>query len=66
VSGVALVKCTINLDGTLTDCHLTKGLPYMDEQILQSMKSMRFTPVMYQGHPQRVEMTIPLRVASPG
>ena len=66
VSGVALVKCIINLDGSLTDCRIMKGLPYMDKQILESLRSWKYTPVMYQGHPQRVEMIIPYRVSSSG
>jgi protein TonB len=64
VSGVALLKCVVNLDGSVTDCRITKGLPYMDQQILQGVRSMRFSPVMFQGHPQRVEMVIPLRITT--
>jgi periplasmic protein TonB len=66
IGGVALLKCTINLDGTVSDCKITKGLPYMDQQILEAVKTMRYSPIMYQGHPQRVEMVIPLRIPSPG
>jgi protein TonB len=64
VSGVALAKCTINIDGTVSDCTLMKSLPYMDQQILEGVRGMRFSPVMYQGHPQRVKMVIPIRVAA--
>jgi protein TonB len=65
VGGVALVKCVINLDGSLTDCRLVKGLPYMDEQLLRAARSMKYTPVIFQGHPQRVEMVFPIRVPTP-
>jgi protein TonB len=65
VGGVALVKCVINLDGALTECKIIKGLPYMDQQILESVRSWKYTPVTYQGHPQRVEMIIPFRVPTP-
>jgi protein TonB len=65
VGGVALAECVVNLDGSLSDCHLIKGLPYLDTQLLQAARSMRFTPVMYQGHPQRVKMTVPIRVPTP-
>jgi protein TonB len=65
IGGVALAKCVINLDGTLTDCRLIKSLPYMDEQLLQAARSMRYTPVIYQGHPQRVEMIVHIRVPTP-
>ncbi len=66
VSGVALVNCTVNLDGSLSDCRITKSLPYMDEAILQGLKSMRYTPGMYQGHPQKDKMTFPLRITGSG
>src|SRR5260370_12419523 len=65
VGGVALVECAVNLDGTLTDCKIMNGLPYMDQQILESLRSWKYTPVTYQGHPQRVEMIIPFRVPTP-
>jgi protein TonB len=65
VGGVSLVKCIINLDGSLTECKIMKGLPYMDQQILEMLKSWKVTPVMYQGHPQRVEWIIPFRVPTP-
>jgi protein TonB len=65
VGGVALAKCTINLDGTLTDCKITKSVPYMDQQILESLRSWKYTPVMYQGRPQRVEMIIHIKVPAP-
>jgi protein TonB len=65
VGGVALAKCIINLDGSLSDCHLMKSLPYMDQQLLQAARSMKYTPVIYQGHPQRVEMIVQIRVPTP-
>jgi hypothetical protein len=65
VSGVALLKCIIELDGWLSHCTLIKSLPYMDDHLLAATTRMRYTPVMYRGHPQRVEMVIPIRVLPP-
>jgi protein TonB len=65
VGGLALVKCVVNLDGSVSDCHIMKGLQYMDAQILEAARSMKYSPVIYQGHPQRVEMIIPIRVPTP-
>jgi protein TonB len=61
-NGVALLKCTINVDGSLSDCALQKGVPNMDQQILQGVRTMRFTPVMFQGRPARVSYIVTLRV----
>jgi len=62
IGGLALLKCTINTDGTVTDCTIMKGLQYMDQQLIEATKTMRYSPVMYQGHPQRVKMIIHLTV----
>jgi hypothetical protein len=56
----------INLDGSLSDCKITHGVPYMDQAILDVLKTWKYTPVIFQGHPQRVEMTIPIRISTPG
>jgi protein TonB len=65
VGGVALAQCVLELDGTLSHCRITHGLPYMDEPILGALRGWRYTPVLYQGHPQRVLLTIPVRVPRP-
>jgi protein TonB len=65
VGGVALARCIIELDGSLSSCRISRGLPYMDEAILNSLRGWRYTPVLYQGHAQRVEMVITIRVPAP-
>jgi protein TonB len=65
VAGTALTRCVINLDGTLSDCRITKSVPFMDGPILEMLRGMRYSCVMYQGHCQRVEMVIPVHVAPP-
>jgi protein TonB len=65
VGGVALAQCIIERDGSLSNCRITRSLPYMDEKILAALSGWRYTPVLYQGHPQRVLMTIPVRLAVP-
>lgn len=65
VSGVVLLNCVIETDGAVSDCKLTKGLPYMDRQLLEAARGIRYTPTMYQGHPQRISMTINLLVKAP-
>jgi protein TonB len=63
--GVALARCVVNLDGSLSDCRITKSVPFMDRPILEMLQSTRYSCVMYQGHCQRVEMVIPVHVAPP-
>jgi protein TonB len=63
--GTALARCVVNLDGSLSDCRITKSVPFMDRPILEMLQATRYSCVMYQGHCQRVEMVIPVRVAPP-
>jgi len=63
--GTAVARCVVNLDGSLTDCRITKSVPFMDRPILEMLEATRYSCVMYQGHCQRVEMVIPVHIAPP-
>jgi protein TonB len=65
VEGTALLKCVITVEGTLTNCRIIKGLPYMDKAILEMLKQWRYTPVMFQGHPVSVDYPITLHLVAP-
>ena len=65
VTGTALVKCVIGVDGSLQNCRIIKGLPHMDPEILAVLKEWRSSPVMFQGHPVSVEYIIPVKVVAP-
>jgi periplasmic protein TonB len=65
VTGTALVKCVITVQGTLQNCKIIKGLPHMDPEILAALKEWRATPVMFQGRPVSVEYVIPVKVVAP-
>ncbi|MCY1077242.1 energy transducer TonB [Archangium lansingense] len=49
VSGVVIAKCTITREGNVEKCRIIKGLPYMDEAVLESLTSRHYRPVTYQG-----------------
>ena len=65
VGGTVLMKCVVNTDGSVTDCRIMKGLPFMEKQLMEGMRGVKYTPVMYQGHPQRVEIVLNFRVQPP-
>lgn len=65
VEGVAIVRCVIKVDGTLTRCRMVKSLPHMDREILAAVSTQRFTPVMFQGRPTSVEYTFLYRFKLP-
>jgi len=65
VAGVVIAKCTIQVDGSYTNCRLIKGLPFMDSVILAAFAKHKGTPAMYQGHPVAVDYTLTLRLKMP-
>jgi protein TonB len=65
VSGLILVKCVINVSGSLSGCHIIKGLPFMDQAVLTALSTWKYTPITYQGHAVSVEYVIPVRLVAP-
>lgn len=65
VEGKVIARCTITVAGTLTDCKIIKGLPFLDQAVLATLAGQRYSPVMYQGHPQSVFYTLTFRFKLP-
>ncbi len=63
VEGVMIAKCTITMQGTLQNCRIVKGLPYMDKAMLDALATRKYAPVMYQGRPVAVEYVFNTRLA---
>ena len=62
VEGIVLLKCNVNVDGSWSECRVLKGLAMGTEAVLAAANRHRGTPVMYQGHPQAVNMTITIKI----
>jgi protein TonB len=61
-----IVRCVIEVDGHLENCKVIKSLPYMEEAVLSALATHKYTPVMFQGKPQRVNYTFNIKLkASP-
>lgn len=65
VSGLMIVKCTIGLDGSLTDCRVIKGVPMMDQAVLAALARHKGPPVTLQGRPVTVSYTFNIRLKQP-
>ncbi|AUX23473.1 biopolymer transporter TonB [Sorangium cellulosum] len=65
VEGLAIVKCVIKVDGTLSGCRMIKSIPHMDREILAALATHRYTPVMYQGRPVSVDYVFNIRLKLP-
>ncbi|KFA90533.1 energy transducer TonB [Archangium violaceum] len=65
VSGVIIAKCTITREGDVENCRIIKGLPFMDEAVLQSVSSRQYRPVTFQGRPVNVSYTFTVTLKLP-
>lgn len=65
VEGVMLIRCVLTVEGTLEGCRVVKPLPHLEDEVLQAVRTWRFTPVRYQGQPVSVFYNIPVRMELP-
>jgi len=65
VAGTIIAKCTITVEGTVRNCRIIKGLPFLDKATLDTLATRRYSPVIYQGKPVSVEYVFNLKVAPP-
>ena len=55
VEGKVIVRCVITVDGEVRDCKVIKGVPILQDIVLETLRQSRYTPVTYQGHPEAVQ-----------
>ncbi|MCP3141057.1 energy transducer TonB [Pyxidicoccus xibeiensis] len=65
VEGTLVAKCVITVEGRVRDCKVLKGLPHMDEAVLDALHSRRYRPVTFQGRPVSVSYSFTLRLSLP-
>jgi protein TonB len=64
-AGVVTVRCIITVEGTLKDCRVLHGVPFMDAAVLESLARWKYTPVTFQGRPVSVYYVINIRLVAP-
>ena len=62
VSGSAVVKCIVGLNGLLRECRIVKSVPLMDEAVLESMATRRYEPGRVGAQSVASEINIPVRL----
>ena len=65
VTGLLVARCTITREGDVENCKIIKGLPHMNEAVLQTLETWRYTPVQYQGKPISVTYTFNVKLDLP-
>lgn len=65
LEGKVIAQCIISEEGALEDCDIIQSVPFLDDAVLASLRSRRYTPVLFKGQPQRVFYTFPFTFSLP-
>ncbi|HYO51852.1 TonB family protein [Archangium sp.] len=65
VEGTMVVKCTITQKGNVENCRVMRGLPHMNEAVVQSLQSRLYKPILLQGKPVAVDYVFNIRLVAP-
>lgn len=65
VSGVIIAKCNITREGDVQNCRIIRGLPFMDEAVIESLTSRHYRPVTFQGRAVSVSYTFNINLKMP-
>jgi len=65
VQGQMTVRCVIAHDGSVRNCRVLKGLPFMNASVVDALESRRYHPATTHGKPVDVYYTFNLRLALP-
>jgi TonB family protein len=65
VHGAMTVKCVIGADGSVRKCRVLKGLPFMNEAVVEALAQRRYRPATSHGKAVDVHYTFNLRLTLP-
>ena len=65
VQGTMVVKCLITIDGTVHNCRVLQGLPFMDRAAVDALQKQRYQPYLVGGQPVEVDLTFRIRLVLP-
>lgn len=60
VHGTVVARCTLDVQGKLTDCAIVESVPEMDAEVLDSISTRQYEPAAWGGNP--VEVPFDVRV----
>jgi TonB family protein len=65
VQGQMTVRCVVAHDGSVRNCRVLKGLPFMNASVVDALERRRYHPATVQGKAVDVFYTFNLRLALP-
>ena len=65
IEGLMNLRCIITTEGVLQDCVVLKSLPGLDQMVLETLSTHRFTPVRFRNKPVSVKYTFTFQFKLP-
>jgi len=65
VEGLMIVRCTITVTGSITNCRAIKSLPHMEQQVISALQARKYTPVQFQGRAVAVDYVFNIKLVLP-
>lgn len=65
VEGLMSVRCVVTVEGAVRNCKVLKGLPFMNQAVVDALEQRRYKPALAQGKPVDVYYTFNLRLKLP-
>lgn len=65
VEGPMMVHCVVTVEGKVRACKVLKGLPFMNQPVLDALERRKYRPALAQGRPVGVFYTFNLRLRLP-
>jgi serine/threonine-protein kinase len=65
VEGTMVVRCVITRQGTVENCRVIKGLPHMNEAVVQALQARVYKPITLKGQPVAVDYVFNMRLVAP-
>jgi len=65
VEGVMSVRCVVTVEGRVRNCKVLKGLPFMNQPVLDALERRKYKPAMASGKPVDVFYTFNIKLKLP-
>jgi TonB family protein len=65
VEGTVIAKCVVTTSGALTGCRIVKGVPHMEQAVLNALSASKYAPATLQGKPVSVDYIFTMRLVLP-
>lgn len=65
IEGTMQVRCVVTVAGHVRNCHVLKGLAFMDQAVVNALEARRYKPAVSGGKPVDVYYTFTIRLKLP-